>query len=60
MGIRREPWEHLVPAGWPVSRGDAKIFNITADGIQVATGYLSMGGRCGFIQGLTDDQANGW
>jgi len=27
---------------WPVSRGDAKIFNITADGFQVATDSWEM------------------
>jgi len=45
---------------WPVYGGDAKIFNITAEGFQDATDYLSVGGRCAFIQDLIDDPANGW
>jgi carboxylesterase type B len=44
---------------WP-DYWNQKVFNITSNGFEATTDPWSLNGKCGFIQALIDDPANGF
>lgn len=45
---------------WPTYGDESMIFNITANGFEIAKDYWSLDDRCKFIQSLIDNKSNGW